>query len=406
MINAKDGAQTPAFLSSHPTDSSRIQTLQSLLPTRMSEAKFILTLNVGSSSLKFALFDLDNPSDTLLGGNIEGVADERRFDLVLKKLAPIAAVERLAAVGHRIVHGGPNFSVPQRVNVEVINELKRLVAFAPEHLPAEIALIELVARRLPPLVQVVCFDTAFHRDLPRVAQLLPIPRCYESAGIRRYGFHGLSYEFLRQELVRLGDPAATKGRVILAHLGSGASLAAMLNGQCVDTSMGFTPSAGLMMGTRAGDLDPGLLCYLARKMSTAQLDRLVNHESGLLGVSEISADMRELLRLAPSDLGAAEAIALFCQQAKKWIGSFAAVLDGLDTLVFAGGIGEHNATIRRRICVGLDFLGLEIDDALNAEHAAVISAKASRVTVRVIPTNEALVIARAVSRLLQPAIGS
>ena len=216
----------------------------------MSEAKFILTLNVGSSSLKFALFDLDNPSDTLLGGNIEGVADERRFDLVLKKLAPIAAVERLAAVGHRIVHGGPNFSVPQRVNVEVINELKRLVAFAPEHLPAEIALIELVARRLPPLVQVVCFDTAFHRDLPRVAQLLPIPRCYESAGIRRYGFHGLSYEFLRQELVRLGDPAATKGRVILAHLGSGASLAAMLNGQCVDTSMGFTPAAGLVMGTR------------------------------------------------------------------------------------------------------------------------------------------------------------
>ena len=406
MINAKDGAQPPAFLSSHPTDSSRIQTLQSLLTTRMSEAKFILTLNVGSSSLKFALFDLDNPSDTLLGGNIEGVADERRFDLVLKKLAPITAVDRLAAVGHRIVHGGPNFSVPQRVNVEVINELKRLVAFAPEHLPAEIALIELVARRLPPLVQVVCFDTAFHRDLPRVAQQLPIPRRYAAAGIRRYGFHGLSYEFLRDELIHLGDPAATKGRVILAHLGSGASLAAMLNGQCVDTSMGFTPAAGLVMGTRAGDLDPGLLCYLARKMSTAQLDRLVNHESGLLGVSEISADMRELLRLEPSDLRAAEAIALFCQQAKKWIGSFAAVLDGLDTLVFAGGIGEHNATIRSRICAGLDFLGLEIDDALNAEHAAVISAKASRVTVRVIPANEALVIARAVSRLLQPAIGS
>ena len=369
----------------------------------MLKAKFVLTLNAGSSSLKFALFSRERPEHAVFADSIEGATD-RSLDFVLDKVATIMDVDGLAAVGHRIVHGGPQLSAPQFVSAEVIAELKRLVPFAPEHLPAEIALIEAFGARFPQVVQVACFDTAFHRDMPRVAQQLPIPHRYAAAGVRRYGFHGLSYEFLRDELVRLRDPAATTGRVILAHLGSGASLAAMTNGKCVDTSMGFTPSAGLMMGTRSGDLDPGLLTYLAREMSATQLDHLVNHESGLLGVSETSADMRELLRLEPGDLRAADAIALFCQQTKKWIGSFAAVMDGLDTLVFAGGIGEHSAAVRARICSGLGFLGLQLDASRNAANGSVISSESSRVCVRVMHTNEELVIARAVNRLLQPTI--
>ena len=364
----------------------------------------VLTLNVGSSSLKFAVFALDEQPDAVLWGSVDRVADHQQWlDLVLDRAATMTGADGWAGVGHRIVHGGPRLSEPQLVSAHVIAELKRLVRFAPEHLPAEIALIEQVAKRFPRVPQVACFDTAFHRDLPRVAQLLPIPRRYQAAGVRRYGFHGLSYEFLREELVRLGDPAAAKGRVILAHLGSGASLAALRDGQCIDTSMAFTPAAGLVMGTRAGDIDPGLIVYLAQTdgMTAERLNQLVNHESGLLGVSETSADMRELLEQEKNDVRAAEAVALFCHQTKKWIGAFTAVLGGLDTVVFAGGIGEHNASIRARICAGLGFLGLELDDSRNAAHAPVISSTASRVSVRVMRTNEELVIARAVSRLLQ-----
>ena len=232
---------------------------------------------------------------------------------------------------------------PERVTPELLDELHRITPYDPEHLPLEIELIEAFRQRHPRLPQVACFDTAFHRTMPRVARLLPIPRRYEAAGVRRYGFHGLSYAFLMEELARLGDPAATKGRVILAHLGNGASLAAVRDGKSIDTSMGFTPTAGLVMSTRSGDLDPGLVSYLARteQMSAAQFQEMVNHESGLLGVSEISSDMRDLLAREADDVRAAEAVALFCYQAKKWIGSFAAALGGLDTLVFAGGIGEN-----------------------------------------------------------------
>jgi acetate kinase len=268
----------------------------------------------------------------------------------------------------------------------------------PEHLPLAVALIEAFARRHPALPQVICFDTAFHRTMPRVARIVPIPRRYAPMGIERYGFHGLSYESLMAELGRLGDPVATSGRIILAHLGSGASLAAVRAGKCVDTSMGFTPAAGLPMSTRSGDLDPGLVDYLARAdgMTAAAFHRMATHESGLLGVSETSADMRDLLAAEGDDVRAAEAVALFCYHARKWIGAFAAALGGVDTLVFAGGIGEHAPSVRRRICDGLGFLGIELDEALNAAAAGVVSTDTSRATVRIIPTDEALMIARSV----------
>ena len=305
-------------------------------------------------------------------------------------------------MGHRVVHGGPRYAQPQVVTRNLLDDLRRLSSFAPEHLPAEIDLIAALSDRFPQLPQVACFDTAFHQDLPRVARLLPIPRRYEAMGVRRYGFHGLSYEFLMEELARLGDSTAASGRVILAHLGNGASLAAVRDGRCADTSMGFTPAAGLVMGRRSGDLDPGLVVYLARTegMSAKQFDELVNKQSGMLGVSESSSDMRELLALENKDPRAADAIALFCYQTKKWIGSFAAALGGLDTLVFSGGIGEHCQSIRTRICDGLGFLGIELNEKLNAQHAGLISAEGSKVALRVIRTDEELLVARSVYRVL------
>jgi hypothetical protein len=263
-------------------------------------------------------------------------------------------------------------------------------------------LIEAICQRHPTLPQVACFDTGFHRTMPRVASLLPIPRRYDAAGVRRYGFHGLSYEFLIEELARLGDPAATKGRVILAHLGNGASLAAVRDGKSIDTSMGFTPTAGLVMSSRSGDLDPGLVAYLARteQMSATQFQEMVNHASGLLGVSEISSDLRDLLARETDDVRAAEAVALFCYQAKKWIGSFAAALGGLDTLVFAGGIGENAPLVRGRICDGVGFLGIELNEGRNTKNASLISTDSGRVAVRVIRTDEELMIARSTMRVL------
>jgi acetate kinase len=310
--------------------------------------------------------------------------------------------DALTAVGHRVVHGGPKYRQPQRVTAEMVEELHRLSPFDPEHLPLEIELIEAFRQRHPTLPQVACFDTAFHRTMPRVASLLPIPRRYEAAGVHRYGFHGLSYEFLMEELARLGDAAATKGRVILAHLGNGASLAAVRGGRSIDTSMGFTPTAGLVMSSRSGDLDPGLVSYLARteQMSATQFQEMVNHASGLLGVSETSSDMRDLLDRETQDVRAAEAVALFCYQAKKWIGAFAAALGGLGTLVFAGGIGESAPLIRERICDGLGFLGIELNQQRNAKNAPLISPDAGRVKVRVIRTDEAVMIAKSTIRVL------
>jgi acetate kinase len=306
--------------------------------------------------------------------------------------------EPLTAVGHRVVNGEPKYYKPQRITAEMIDELRRLSPFDPEHLPEEILLTEAFHRRFPDLPQVACFDTAFHHDMPRVAQMLPIPRRYEAQGVRRYGFHGLSYAFLMEELARLGDPSATTGRVILAHLGNGASLAAARYGKSVDTSMSFTPTAGVPMSTRSGDLDPGLVSYLARteEMSAKQFNEMVTSHSGLLGISETSSDMRDLLDRETQDVRAAEAVALFCYQIKKWIGAFAAALGGLDTLVFAGGIGENAPAVRTRICDGLGFLGIGLDEHRNATNGGVISAPSSQVAIRVIRTDEACMIAETV----------
>ncbi|WP_068819980.1 acetate/propionate family kinase [Phormidesmis priestleyi] len=386
----------------------------------------ILTINGGSSSIKFALFESGDSLQRLLEGGIEriGLPDAT---LQVKGLNPadnlsrsIAAAdhtvavgtlmdwleghcgrETLTAVGHRIVHGGPTYSQPQRITPAMLEALRRISPFDPEHLPEEIRLTEAFHHRFPDLPQVACFDTAFHHDLPRVAQLLPIPRRYEAQGVRRYGFHGLSYAFLMEALSRL-DGTAAHGRVILAHLGNGASLAAVHDGKPVDTSMSFTPTAGVPMSTRSGDLDPGLVGYLARTehMSAKQFNAMVHFQSGLLGISETSADMRDLLDRELQDVRAAEAIALFCYQVKKWIGAFAAALGGVDTLVFAGGIGEHAPTVRSRICDGLGFLGIELNEGRNVVNADVISMATSRVPVRVIPTDEALMIAKSVCRVL------
>jgi acetate kinase len=387
----------------------------------------ILTINGGSSSIKFALFEAAVPLRRILDGSIERIGQPEAI-LRVKGLdqadnfsRPLAAPDHtaavgilmdwieerlgrvaLSAVGHRVVHGGPKYSDPQLVTKEIVEELRQITPFDPEHLPEEILLTEAFHRRFPDLPQVACFDTAFHHDLPRVARLLPIPRRYEAQGVRRYGFHGLSYSFLMGELARLAGTEAAQGRVILAHLGNGASLAAVHHGKAVDTSMGFTPTAGVPMSTRSGDLDPGLVWYLARseKVSAKQFNEMVNFQSGLLGISETSSDMRDLLECEAQDVRAAEAVALFCYQVKKWVGAFAAALGGLDTLVFAGGIGENAPVVRTRICDGLGFLGIELEDKRNAANEGVISSDASKISVRVLHTDEELMIARAVCRTL------
>ena len=324
---------------------------------------------------------------------------ESAANLLIDWLEAQDSFASVGAVGHRVVHGMKHIQ-PGIVTQDLLDELRRIRPYDPDHLPREIELIEAFRRRHPKLPQVACFDTAFHCTMPRVAKLLPIPRRFDAKGIQRYGFHGLSYAYLMEELARLGDPAAATGRVILAHLGNGASLAAVRDGKSMDTSMGFTPTAGLVMSTRSGDLDPGLAPYLARteQMTTTQFYEMVNHRSGLLGVSEISSDMRDLLAQEAGDVRAAEAVALFCYQAKKWIGSFVAALGGLNTLVFAGGIGENSPLVRARICEGLSVLGIELNESRNAQSAGVISTNASRAKVRVLRTDEELMIARSVLR--------
>jgi len=392
----------------------------------------VLAINGGSSSIKFALYQAGEPLERRLYGKVDRIGlsgtslafhdpdgrpkASRSLDAADHKSAVSflidwfeaqKALSSVKAVGHRVVHGMTH-SEPEEVTPELIDELHRITPYDPDHLPREIELIETFRERYPNLTQVACFDTAFHRTMPRVAKMLPIPRRYEAKGVQRYGFHGLSYSYLMEELARLEDPAATKGRVILAHLGNGASLAAVRDGKSIDTSMGFTPAAGLVMSSRSGDLDPGLVSFMARneQMTASQFDRMVNHESGLLGVSEISTDMRDLLAQEAVDVRAAEAVALFCYQAKKWIGSFAAALGGLDALVFAGGIGENAPRVRARICDGLGFLGFELNQARNAENAGVISTDASRATIRVMRTDEEQMIARSVCRALELGMAS
>ena len=377
----------------------------------------ILAFNSGSSSLKFALYEFSAVGERLLvRGEAENVGAPSAHlwlrptdgSSIVDQLHPIpdhqAALQialdllkkrefaRPSAIGHRVVNGGPHYSAPQKVTPQILAGLRQLIPLAPLHLPAEIKIMEAVESYAPQIPQVACFDTAFHRRLPELAQRFPLPRKFFDDGIRRYGFHGLSYEYVLRKL----GPSAQSQRLIMAHLGNGSSLAAVKDGVPVDTSMGLTPTGGVMMGTRTGDQDPGVLIYLLRErgFDAAKLEHLVDAESGLLGVSELTSDMKTLLEKRSSDPRASQAIAMFCRSVRKEIGAFAAVLDGLDLLVFTGGIGERAPAIREEICRDLGYLGVNLDAARNNATEDVISAADSPCLVRVIATNEELMIAR------------
>ena len=365
----------------------------------------VLTINAGSSSVKFALYSCDDPPARLDAGKIERLDPSDHAGAAQQFVRAIGqrlgAELPLCGIGHRVVHGGVRLTEQRIIDHAVLAELKGAVQLDLAHLPREIALIEALARQYPRVPQVACLDTAFFRHLPRVAQLLPIPRRFIDAGVRRLGFHGLSYTYLMEELRRVAGAEAASGRVILAHLGSGASMAALRHGKPIDTSMAFTPTAGIVMGTRPGDLDPGLIVHMMRseRLSFDAIDKLLNTNCGLAGVSDTSADMRDLVARRGADPRAAEAVELFCYQARKFIGAYAAAMGGLDSLVFAGGIGENSPEVRDEICRGLEFLGLRINAAGNASSASQISTDDSRVSVRVIRTDEELVIARTVLQL-------
>jgi len=390
------------------------------------ENKNILAVNGGSSSIKFSLYETGEGKLPVkwLSGKIDriGLPDpkltytNKRREKGEEKVPATTPEEAagfllgwleeqgaqpLAAIGHRIVHG-LHHREARLIDDELLETLRRISNYDPDHLPGEIALIELFQRKQPGIPQVACFDTAFHAALPRLAKLLPLPRRYDNAGLQRYGFHGLSYAYVMEELTR-ADPSVARGSVILAHLGSGASLAAVKDGVSVDTTMGFTPTGGVVMGTRTGDLDPGVCWYLLQneKLTAGQFNHLVNHESGMLGISETSSDMQDLLSRESSDDRAAEAIGLFCYQVKKTIGAFSAVMGGLDALVFTGGIGERSSVIRSRISSGLDYLGISLDQKANEQNAFLLSAAASRTPIYAIPTDEEWMIARSAYHLLK-----
>ena len=389
--------------------------------------KGVLTINGGSSSIKFALYQIGEPMDRILAGKIDRIglsgttltfseasngqqvsldveisAQHAAADFLIEWLEQRTDFSTLSAIGHRVVHG-MRYTESQVISQSVLDELHRISSYDPQHLPAEIKLIEKFRQHYPHLPQVACFDTAFHQSLPRVAKLLPIPRRFDAIGIQRYGFHGLSYAYLMQQLEKIAGTQVSQGRVILAHLGNGASLAAVRNGESIDTSMGFTPAGGVPMGSRSGDLDPGVAWYMmqSENLSVEQFNHLINHESGLLGVSETSSDMHDLIQQQDADVRAAEAVDLFCYQIKKWIGAFAAAMGGLDTLVFAGGIGEHAPVVRAQICSELQFLGIEIEEKSNTQNTDVISVEDGRVIVRVIHTDEELMIANSVCDILE-----
>jgi acetate kinase len=362
----------------------------------------VLTINSGSSSIKFALFTLAPDPRALCRGALDEPDRATAIEQLIQRVAEYVDRFPLAGVGHRVVHGGPTLRDPQLVSDELLETLRQLVRFAPNHLPDEIRLIEAVRRLQPQLPQIVCFDTAFHADLPDVARELAVPRELAAQGFRRYGFHGLSYTFLAHELRRRAGPSQADRRVILAHLGNGSSLAAVRDGRSIDTSMGYTPIGGVVMSTRSGDLDPGVVTALARStgFDPDRVEHELSHRSGLAGLSGGTGDMRSLLEREGSDDGSRLAVSVYCYEIKKRIGAYAAALGGLDSLVFSGGIGEHAPTVRARICSGLEFLGVEIDEQKNAADAPSISTPRAPVAVHVIPTDEEVVIARAASQLL------
>ena len=384
----------------------------------------ILCLNVGSSSLKFSVYDADEnlacllsggierigkPDTTLKVTNAEGATQEKvvHTSHLAKALPVIASVltdanlHDLSGVAHRIVHGGPEYTDHQRITPELLEGLRKIAALAPNHLPPEIDFIEAALRQFADTPQFACFDTVFHRDLPDVARRLPLPRRLYDQGIRRYGFHGLSYSYIMQKLPELiGDTAS--GRVILAHLGSGASMTAVKKGKSVDTTMGVTPLGGLVMATRSGDLDPGIAGYLAKteNLSGDAYEHMVYAESGLLGLSETSGDIRDLLAREGDDPRAAQAIEAFCYSVRKWTGALAAALEGVDVLVFTGGIGANSHVIRQRICDQLDWLGILLDMGANVHGEPCISAPQAKIMVFALPTDEERFMAETVLTLL------
>lgn len=379
----------------------------------------VLTINSGSSSLKAAVYDMGAVEARVLSveasriglpaGRVriaspravlvdmrQAIADHAgAFATLLGWLDREWPTFRPDVVGHRVVHGGSRYSEPEIVTPMLVSALEKLIPIDPDHLPQAIAGIRAAAAAYPDVPQVACFDTGFHRTLPAVARRYALPQELADEGVVRYGFHGLSYEYIVDELRRV-EGAGAGGRVIAAHLGNGASMAAILEGRSIDTTMGFSPAGGLVMGTRCGDLDPVVPLHLIREhgMSAEAVNTLINKRAGLLAVSESTEDMRDLLATEATDPRAAEAVALFCYQARKYLAALAAALGGLDTLVFTAGIGEHAAPVRARICDGLHFLGIELDPERNARHAPVISSDGSRVTVRIIRTNEELMVAR------------
>jgi acetate kinase len=387
----------------------------------------ILIINSGSSSIKFGLYEPDSfvkkisygqinriglPAVELISHNLKS-NEKQKFSIkaadysstiiwLINWLEKQVEFSKITAIGHRVVHG-MHRTEPCLITPQLLKEMKNNISCDPEHLPNEIKLIEAFIQHHPKIIQFACFDTVFHQTMPRVAKLLPIPRRFDRLGIHRYGFHGLSYNYMMLQLEKLGGKDNANGRVILAHLGNGASITAVHQGKSIDTSMGFTPSSGIPMSSRSGDLDPGVASFIMKteNLSAKEFNHLTSYESGLLGISETSADMIDLLKQEASDPRSAEAVALFCYQAKKCIGAFAAALGGIDTLIFSGGIGENAPVIRTRICAGLSFLGIDLDENSNGKNESIISIETARVTVRVIHTDEEWMIAKIVSGMKQ-----
>lgn len=349
----------------------------------------VLCVNGGSSTMKCAVYRVGDREERLGASNVDG-GDAAALEAALDALGPVQ--DEVTAIGHRVVHGGPHHDRPARIDDALVADLRAAVPFAPLHLPATLDAIEALARRRPGLPQVACFDTAFHRTMPESSWRLPLPAALGDAGVRRYGFHGLSYEYV---VAAVG--AETLGRAVLAHLGNGASLAAVREGRSLHTTMGFTPTGGIVMSSRSGDLDPGVLVYLARQLGydADRLEQLVDREAGLLALSATSGDMRALLeRRGAGDQRAALAVEVFTTRLRMQIGAYAALLGGVDSIVFTGGIGAHAAPVRAEACAGLEVFGVRLDAARNAAHAPVVSPPGAAVTVRVVETNEDLVIAR------------
>lgn len=362
--------------------------------------KNVLVVNAGSSSIKAAIYKNEQ---VLLETQINSVEPENLVDNLLTWIDENTKDLQIEAIGHRIVHGGNTFTEPVQIDNLNRDKLATLESLDPDHLPTALKIIDEIMSKMPDVPQIACFDTAFFHDIPRVAQILPLPRKYESIGFRKYGFHGISYQSILETLSQKYSVDVKSLKIVCAHLGSGVSLAAIKNGEPLDTTMEMTPTSGVPMSTRSGNIDPGIVKYLQVKeaMTIEEFDSMTSKQSGLLGISETSADMYELLENADSDIRCKEAVDVFCYQVKKSIGSLSAVLGGIDALVFSGGMGENAPRIRTRVCDGMQYLGIEVDDEKNQTNTGNISKIGSQTAVYVAHTNEALIIARQVEECLQ-----